>query len=214
MARKELPEINASSLADIAFLLLTFFLIATSMDKQEGILRQLPDLTIPAEERPPIKVEQQNAIEFVANAYGQILYKEDPDVIRQINVMEVKNLVMDHVDNGGGVDKDGNRCDYCLGGTDGARNPKLSDHPKSAIISVKFDKGTSWKDYIALQGEIEAAYNELKAKYVERAYKRDWKFVIADPSKSETEGDNAIIADAESKYPKIIAEPKPTDANQ
>ena len=54
MARKELPEINASSLADIAFLLLTFFLVATSMDKSAGIQRQLPDLSNPS---PPIKIQ-------------------------------------------------------------------------------------------------------------------------------------------------------------
>ncbi|MXV37493.1 biopolymer transporter ExbD [Flavobacteriaceae bacterium Ap0902] len=213
MAKKELPEVNASSLADIAFLLLTFFLIATSMDKQEGIQRQLPDLNRDVEDIR-IKVEQQNAIEFVANAYGQILYKEDPDQVRQINVKEVKNLVKEHVDNGGGVDADGNSCNYCKGGPDGARNSMLSNHPSLAIISIKFDKGTSWENYMALQGEIEAAYNELKADYVKGAYNRDWSLVVADPTKADDVGDNAIIADANSKYPKIIAEPKPTDANQ
>lgn len=211
MARKELPEVNASSLADIAFLLLTFFLIATSMDKQEGIQRQLPDLTVVND---PIKVEQQNAIEFVANAFGQILYKEDPDKIEQINIKGIKELVMEHVDNGGGVDKDGNPCSYCTGGPDGARSAGLSDHPSQAIVSIKFDKGTSWEDYMALQGEIEAAYSQLKANYVKRTYNKDWSMVIADPSKPANEGDNAIIADADAKYPKIIAEPKPTDINQ
>lgn len=212
MARKELPEVNASSLADIAFLLLTFFLIATSMDKQEGIQRQLPDLNKDQKDIK-IKVEQQNAIEFIANAYGQILYKEDPDQLRQINVMEVKNLVMEHVDNGTGVDADGNQCTWCQGGPDGQRTAALSDHPKLAIISIKFDKGTSWKDYMALQGEIEAAYHDLKASYVKRQYNRDWDLVVADPSKPDDVGDNAIINDADKRYPKIIAEPKPTDAN-
>lgn len=211
MARKELPEVNASSLADIAFLLLTFFLIATSMDKAEGILRQLPDLTNP--KQTELEVQQQNAIEFVANAYGQILYKEDPDNVRQINVAEVKNLVMEHVDNAGG-DFKGEKCNYCTGGVDKSSNPLLSDHPKSAIISVKFDKGTEWKHYMALQGQIEAAYNQLRADYVKRTYKREWNTVIADPTKGDNEGDNAILKDAEAKYPKIIAEPKPTDANQ
>ena len=212
MARKELPEVNASSLADIAFLLLTFFLIATSMDKQEGIQRQLPDLNKPPESMTVV-VQQQNAIEFVANAYGQILYKEDPDQIRQINVMEVKNLVMEHLDNGGGVDRDGNACTWCTGGPDGQGSAMLSDHPREAIISIKFDKGTNWEDYMALQGEIEAAYRDLKAAYVKRTYNRDWDLVVADPSKPETDGDNAIIADADSKYPKQIAEPKPSDAS-
>lgn len=211
MARKELPEVNASSLADIAFLLLTFFLIATSMDKQEGIQRQLPDLNVPDN---PVKIEQQNAIEFVANAYGQILYLEDPENVRQINILEVKNLVKEHVDNGGGVDREGNACDYCQGGPDRTRTATLSVHPNEAVVSVKFDKGTSWSDYMALQGEIEAAYDELRGEYVERTYNEEWSMVIADPSKGDNEGDNAIIADAESKYKKIIAEPKPQDASQ
>ncbi len=136
MARKELPEINASSLADIAFLLLTFFLIATSMDKSEGIQRQLPDII---DNPNPIEVQQQNVIEFVANAYGQVLYKEDPNDVRQVNVGEVKNLVKDFIDNNGKGD-----CNYCQG----KRNPKLSDNPTSAIVSIKFDKGTSWENYM------------------------------------------------------------------
>lgn len=213
MAKKKLPEINASSMADIAFLLLTFFLIASSMEKSEGIQRQLPDLTNKPED-VTIKVEQQNAIEFVANAYGQILYKEDPDDVRQINLKEIKNLVMEHVDNGGGPGKEGEMCDYCTGGPDRTKTAKLSNHPDVAIVSIKFDKGTSWADYMALQGEIEAAYEQLKADYVRRAYNREWESLIPNPTKPQDEGDNAIIADANKKYPKIIAEPRPTDASQ
>lgn len=213
MAKKKLPEINASSMADIAFLLLTFFLIASSMEKSEGIQRQLPDLNNNPEDTK-IKVEQQNAIEFVANAYGQILYKEDPSDVRQINLKEVKSLVMEHVDNGGGVNKDGKTCDYCTGGPDKTRSPLLSSHPELAIVSIKFDKGTSWKDYMALQGEIESAYEQLKANYVKKKYDKDWESLVPNPSKGSEEGDNAIIKDANSKYPKIIAEPKPTDASQ
>ncbi|CAI9428695.1 Biopolymer transport protein ExbD/TolR [Candidatus Ornithobacterium hominis] len=208
MAQKKLPEINASSMADIAFLLLTFFLIASSMEKSEGIQRQLPDLN--HVNTQPIEVDQRNAIEFVANAFGQILYKEDPDVVRQINIIEVKELVKKHVDNGGGTNAGGQPCNYCQGN----RDPRLSLHPEQAVVSIKFDKGTNWEDYMALQGEIEAAYEDLKAAYVKRAYNRDWATVVPNSSKSKTEGDNAIIQDANSKYPKIIAEPKPTDASQ
>ncbi|MGV4475302.1 hypothetical protein ACQ1P7_11720, partial [Ornithobacterium rhinotracheale] len=65
-----------------------------------------------------------------------------------------------------------------------------------------------------LQGEIEAAYEDLKAAYGKRAYNRDWETLIPNPTKGDDEGDNAIIKDANSKYPKIIAEPKPSDASQ
>ena len=209
MAKKKLPEINASSMADIAFLLLTFFLIASSMEKSEGIQRQLPDKNKDTKD-VTITVEERNAIEFIANAYGQILYKENPSDVRQVNLKEVKELVKRHVDNGGGVNKDGEACNYCQG----ARSAVLSAHPELAIISVKFDKGTSWNDYIALQGEIEAAYEELKDAYVKRVYNKDWETLVPNPTKGDDEGDNAIIKDANSKYPKIIAEPAPSDASQ
>lgn len=209
MARKELPEVNASSLADIAFLLLTFFLIATSMDKQAGIQRMLPDLNRNPEEIVT-QVEQQNAIEFVANAYGQILYKQDPSDQRVINVMEVRQLVIDHVDNGGGVNAEGERCDYCQG----SRRADLSSHPHLAIVSIKFDKATDWSNYMALQGEIDAAYDFLRNRYVQSTYGRDLSMMQIDPSKERNEGDNAIITDASNRYPKIIAEPKPVDAAQ
>ena len=72
MARRELQEINAGSMADIAFLLLIFFLVTTTMDQDKGILRQLPPIM---EEPPEDKdiVKQKNVYEVLVNSRDQLL---------------------------------------------------------------------------------------------------------------------------------------------
>ena len=75
MARRELQEINAGSMADIAFLLLIFFLVTTTMDQDKGILRQLPPIMEDQEEEPDI-VKKKNVYEVLVNSNDQLLVEE------------------------------------------------------------------------------------------------------------------------------------------
>lgn len=133
--RKETPEINGSSLADIAFLLLIFFLVVTTIDVDTGIGLMLPP--IPDDTEPP-PVRERNLLNILVNAQGMILIDEEPSAIS-----EVKPRIKEFVDNNG-VD------------------PNLSESPDDAIVSIKTDRRTPYRVYIDMLDEVMGAYNELR----------------------------------------------------
>jgi biopolymer transport protein ExbD len=148
MAKRSAPEVNAGSMADIAFLLLIFFLVTTTIETDSGINRKLP----PNEELedPPI-IKQKNIFTVVVNKNNQLLIEEELK-----DISDVRKLAVEFLDNGGGTGEDS--CDYC----NGRRDPASSDNPEKAIISLKNDRETSYKIYIAVQNELVAAYNVLR----------------------------------------------------
>jgi biopolymer transport protein ExbD len=118
---RESGEIDGSSLADIAFLLLIFFLVVTTIDVDTGIGLVLPP--IPDDIEPP-PVRERNLMNILVNAQGMVLIDEEPAAIAQ-----VRERVMRFVDNRG-VD------------------PNLSDSPDDAIVSIKTDRRTPYNVYI------------------------------------------------------------------
>lgn len=159
MARRSTPEVNAGSMADIAFLLLIFFLVTTTIEKDKGIARQLPPKQEDLEVKPPI-IKKKNLFEVVVNKDDQLLVEDE--------LTEVKNLrklAFDFLDNGG----DGT-CNYCKGN----RDPESSDNPDKAIISVQNDRLTSYEMYITVQNELVAAYNELRNRASKQKF--GWEF--------------------------------------
>ena len=146
--RRSSPEVNAGSMADIAFLLLIFFLVTTTIETDSGINRKLPPME--ELEDPPI-IKQKNIFTVVVNKYNQLLVEEELSEIENLRSLAVKFL-----DNGGGNAEDA--CDYCQVDA----YPRSSDNPQKAIISLKNDRETSYKVYISVQNELVAAYNELR----------------------------------------------------
>lgn len=152
MAKRAAPEVNAGSMADIAFLLLIFFLVTTTMEKDSGINRKLPPIEDSEED---VIIKQKNIFTVLLNGKDQLLVEDE--------LMELKDLraaAVEFLDNGGGTDADGNKCDYCRG----AKDPRSSDHPDKAIISLKNERKTSYGRYISVQNELVAAYNVLRNK--------------------------------------------------
>jgi hypothetical protein len=155
MARKS-PEVNAGSMADIAFLLLIFFLVTTTIETDSGINRKLPPMEDVID--PPI-IKERNIFTVVVNKNNDILVEEKPMQLRDVRSAAVKFL-----DNGGGVGEEA--CDYCQG----ERDKSSSDNPDKAIISLKNDRETDYKVYISVQNELVAAYNELRDREFIRLY--------------------------------------------
>lgn len=146
MAKRAAPEVNAGSMADIAFLLLIFFLVTTTIEVDSGISRKLPPMEEDNTEPPVIK--KRNIFEVSLNGKNQLLVEDE--------LMEIKDLrqaAIDFLDNGA----DGS-CDYC----NGKKDEKSSVNPDKAIISLKNDRGTTYETYIAVQNELVAAYNHLR----------------------------------------------------
>ncbi|AFL80938.1 biopolymer transport protein [Aequorivita sublithincola DSM 14238] len=172
MARRATPEVNAGSMADIAFLLLIFFLVTTTIEKDKGIARQLP----PKEDVvDPPKIKEKNLFIVNVNRSDQLLVEE--------KLMELKDLrqaAIAFLDNGGAPSGSPEYCNYCKG----KRNADSSDNPDKAVISVQNDRLTSYKMYIAVQNELVGAYNDLRDREAQRLY--GWKFT--DKSKDLDEG--------------------------
>ena len=135
MAKRSAPEVNAGSMADIAFLLLIFFLVTTTIETDSGLNRKLPP--IDEIEDPPI-IKEKNIFTVVVNKNNQLLAEEE-----LIDISDLRALAVEFLDNGGGEGEEA--CDYCQG----ARDSKSSDNPDKAIISLKNDRETSYKVYIA-----------------------------------------------------------------
>jgi len=202
MARREIGEINAGSMADIAFLLLIFFLVTTTMDVDSGIARKLPEKS---DVESDVIVKEKNVLDIVVNRNNQLLVENE-----YVKVTDVKRLAMKFIDNGGGIgtpvdDKPGEPCDYCTG----EKDPNSSDHPSKAIISLQSDRGTSYGMYISIQNEIEAAYNELRNTLSKKLYGRSYDELLNDYKDNPSISLQDKIDDLKNKYPQIITEPEP-----
>ena len=204
MAKRSAPEVNAGSMADIAFLLLIFFLVTTTIETDSGLNRKLPP--IDEIEDPPI-IKEKNIFTVVVNKNNQLLAEEE-----LIDISDLRALAVEFLDNGGGEGEEA--CDYCQG----VRNSKSSDNPDKAIISLKNDRETSYKVYIAVQNELVAAYNELRDREFLRLFPNEgMSFGIAnkkysDPrtSPEEKERLKPKLSEVKLLFPQKLSEAEPS----
>ncbi|WP_274474098.1 ExbD/TolR family protein [Mangrovimonas aestuarii] len=175
MAKRAAPEVNAGSMADIAFLLLIFFLVTTTIETDSGLNRKLPPME-ENQENPPI-IKERNIFQLMVNRNNELFLKTGGEE-RVIEIKDLRQAAVDFLDNGAGTGNDA--CQYCQG----KKNPKSSVNFEKAIISLQNDRATKYKIYIAVQNEIIAAYNQLRNREYQRAFP----------------GDNMSFVEAEAKY--------------
>lgn len=178
MAKRSAPEINAGSMADIAFLLLIFFLVTTTIDKDKGLIRQLPP---PIDENapPPPKIKDKNLFIVLVNRNNDLLVEGD-----RMELKDLKQAAIDFLDNGGAPQGGETAyCDYCKG----ERSPSSSDNPDKAIISLTSDRLTDYDMYVAVQNELGAAYNELRNREAQRLF--GWKYTEKSASLTKISSD-------------------------
>ena len=162
MGRRATPEVNAGSMADIAFLLLIFFLVTTTIEKDKGIARQLPP---PIEEELDVVIKQKNLFIVNVNKNDQLLVEDE-----LMELQDLRQAAIDFLDNGGAPAGSPEYCNYCKG----ERSPESSDNPQKAVISVQNDRLTSYDMYISVQNELVAAYNTLRNRESQRLF--GWDF--------------------------------------
>lgn len=166
------PEVNAGSMADIAFLLLIFFLVTTTIETDAGLDRMLPPIEAP--ENPPI-IKQKNIFQVNINKNGQLLADDE-----LIDIRKLKTKAIEFLDNNG----DGT-CTYCKG----KKNVESSDNPDKAIISLKNDRETKYSTYITVQNELVGAYNTLRNRESLRLFNREFTDMEAEYLNPETDKD-------------------------
>jgi len=174
--KKAPPEVNAGSMADIAFLLLIFFLVTTTIGVDQGISRKLPSIQ-PPDKNPP-EINERNILTVLVNKNDQLMVEEMPMDIKDLRESAIKFLE----NNGDGS------CAYCPGGE---RSSESSDSPKEAIISLSNDSETSYEMYIKVQNELVAAYYFLRDREAQKKYGvtfREMEYVVADPASRAKKG--------------------------
>jgi biopolymer transport protein ExbD len=144
------PEINAGSMADIAFLLLIFFLVTATISTDVGINRMLPKPCPPGIDCN-IPINDRNILKVMLNNQDQIMVDNE-----LVSLDALKDIAKAFLDN----NSDGS-CTYC----NGLGDLNASENPQKAVISLQNMKQTSYRQYVAVQNELTKAYYELRSTY-------------------------------------------------
>ena len=209
MARKKrkAPSINSSSSADLAFTLLIFFLVVTSMDTDEGLARLLPRW-VPEEQQQDQEIKKRNILNVMVNANNQMLVGDDyveGSIASQNQQLRAaaKNFITASGTYAGERGPE-------LRDVDPEKNPELAalilpkdpniKVAKQHVISLQSDYGTSYEKYIQVQNELVAAYNELRDKEARERFGR--------PYEALNDDNKGAIREI---YPQKISEAEPID---
>ncbi|MDA9774370.1 biopolymer transporter ExbD [Saprospiraceae bacterium] len=173
MARKirSAPEVDAGSMADIAFLLLIFFLVTTQISEDKGVLVKLPPWS--NEPPPELKLNERNVYSVLVNSANQLLVRKQP---MQINTLRknAKEFIMNP-----------------------QGRPDMAEKPTKAIISIKTDRGTEYGTYLEVYNELKAAYNELRDEASRARHNKSFEFITKEQQKEIRAQIPLVISEAE-----------------
>jgi biopolymer transport protein ExbD len=203
---RELQEINAGSMADIAFLLLIFFLVTTTMDTDTGLTRVLPPYIDEQTQEPPPPVNARNVFVVLANANDNMLVEDE--------YMQIEDL------------KDAAK-EFIIGRPNDLTNEKYPDFKKvedpdlikyfganqmisKQIISLQNDRGTSYDLYVQIQDQLASAYREAR----DEMSMEKFGVSYTELSKSDKEEDKEKAQAIKALIPQRISEAEPKDIDQ
>jgi biopolymer transport protein ExbD len=192
MATRETPEISAGSMADIAFLLLIFFLVTTTMDVDSGIMRKLPP---PIDKPDDVKVKQRNIYTVLINSADMILVNGELGSIKTLR-SDVKDFLRPHFpDNPKFPQTEAIELDI--------NGKKFPYHKSKGVVSMQNDRGTSYKIYIHVQNELAGAVRELRDELAKEYYGMPFKELL--------EADEDAAKQIQKAVPMAISEAEPAD---
>ena len=174
MSKREIPEINAGSMADIAFLLLIFFLVTTTIQTDSGLRVLLPPyVEVPP---PPEKKNKRNVFAVQINGNNQLLVRGRP--VDLANIKEIRKQLKTFIMNNG-------------------KDPNASDSPKLAVVSLLNDNGTSYEAYVGVYNQLKAAYSELWEESSQSQFGRSYEDLNRDERKAIRADIPLVISEAE-----------------
>lgn len=185
---KKTPGLNTGSMADISFLLLTFFLLTSSINTDQGIQRRLPPPLQENQEVP--KINQRNVLRILVNMHDQLLV--NGEVLS--DVRQLKSITKEFIEN---PTNDPHRSEK--------QSKYIDDLGENAmvskgVVSLQNDRGTSYAMYIAVQNQLTMAFNELRDEYSQQRFGKPYEKI----SENQKKGVQKI-------YPISISEAEPSN---
>ncbi|HOS15742.1 MAG TPA: biopolymer transporter ExbD [Bacteroidales bacterium] len=185
---KKTPGLNTGSMADISFLLLTFFLLTSSINTDQGIQRRLPPPLQENQEVP--KINQRNVLRILVNMHDQLLV--NGEVLS--DVRQLKSITKEFIEN---PTNDPHRSEK--------QSKYIDDLGENAmvskgVVSLQNDRGTSYAIYIAVQNQLTMAFNELRDEYSQQRFGKPYEKI----SENQKKGVQKI-------YPISISEAEPSN---
>ena len=182
MAKKtrKVPDVNSSSMADIAFLLLIFFLVTSSMDTDSGLARRLPPPPQDEDQLSEMKVQRRNLMQVLVNSMDQTMVGDEHyDNLNQLQGKTGKQSLKDKVK------------EFVINPNNSEDLPELTEEDfgppvgtlrvtKDHVVSLQNDNTTSYKAYLAVQNELVKAYNELREEAARRYYSKPYEELLTD----------------------------------
>lgn len=164
-------EINAGSMADIAFLLLIFFLVTTTIDVDKGVLVKLPPWS--EEEPETLTLNKRNVFSVLVNADNALLVRGEPS-----DVGDLRERAKEFIRNP-------------------ENRPDLAEKPEKAIISLRNDRGTKYNTYLEVYNELKAAYRELREDEARKKYNKSYDLLPRDLKKEINSIIPLVLSEAE-----------------
>ncbi len=177
---KKVPDVNSSSMADIAFLLLIFFLVTSSMDTDSGLARRLPPPPQDEEQLSEMKVQRRNLMQVLVNSMDQTMVGDEQyENLNQLQGKTGKQSLKDKVK------------EFVINPNNSDDLPELFEEDfgppvgklrvtKDHVVSLQNDNTTSYKAYLSVQNELVKAYNELREEAARRYYNKPYEELLID----------------------------------
>lgn len=188
---KSTPSLNTTSSADIAFLLLIFFLVSTTMDVDKGIQRRLPPIPDEKQQQQDVKVNRRNIVVVRINAQDRILAGGEPMDVTQVKT-KIKEFITNPANSESLPEKE-------MKDIEGFGQYAVS----KGVVSLQNDRGTSYSAYLRVQNEIVKAFNEIRDDFAMVNYGS--KYADLDEEKQK------IVREA---VPQSISEAEPKDVSK
>ncbi len=196
MARRPLQEINAGSMADIAFLLLIFFLVTTTMETNKGLPRKLSEIT---DEPPPVDFQKRDVFTVLINSNNDLLVRNEPG-----NLATLCDDVKEFIKNPEDKDHLSRR----------KSEPKkveffgMVNYISRGVVSLQNDRNTKYKKYIEVQNELVRAFAELRDEKAKQKFGLTYKELEAIEKKGDPTA-KAKLKAIRTIYPLAISEAEP-----
>ena len=200
MIKRQTPEVNAGSMADIAFLLLIFFLVTTTLETDKGLDRRLPT----DDNTAIIEIQEKNVLRVGLNDEDLLMVEGE-----LLDVEKLTEVTIAFLDNGALTAGANGHCAYCKG----KRSSVSSDNPNKAIVYLEHTRATSYGTYIAVQNSLVAAYNFLRNRESRLLYNESYeamqqRFYDVKTTPLEKEELRSRLVGIRQLFPQKIIEPQ------